>query len=291
MSIVTSQQINDYYNRFRKVDITFNQSVIQGTGLLTKQVYLKAAGKTIPCVVYSSSMQGAKVLASVNEAFFAEQKKESKIVQLRFSFQSSAKEDPISFYISCKIIGFTPYNSGQGSSLYIITLEYTQRPPDDLILILGELLEANATMKHRSEDRILITPESVRKLGLKSKNVFVIVGRKAVRGILRDISFSGAKVLVLGNAKSLINQPVMLRFEQDSGKVIGVLGKFIRHEPVEGREDIAAMAILFDVARIPVSHKLMINDYLKVHQKVQSKKPTPPQGKGAEEADKKESDT
>ncbi len=283
MSIVTGQQINDYYNRFRKVDITFNQSVIQGIGLQTKQVYFKAAGKSIPCVIYSTSMIGAKILANIDETFFSQIKKDSKLVQIRYSFRHSDKEDPITFFISCKINGYTPYNGSQGA-LYIVTLEYTQRPPDDLIQILGELIEANANMKHRSEERIMITAETIRKMGLKSKNAYVIVGKTALRCIMRDVSFSGSKVLILGKAKSLINQPVMLRYELDTGKVISILGKFIRHEPVEGREDIAAMAIVFDSSRIPVSHKLLINDFIKTKKQGDSGKASASQAKKPDQA-------
>ena len=53
--------------------------------------------------------------------------------------------------------------------MQFVSLEFTQRPPDDLIQILGSLLEANSNAQRRKDERIVITPESMKKLGLDSR--------------------------------------------------------------------------------------------------------------------------
>ncbi|MDR2029699.1 MAG: pilus assembly protein PilZ, partial [Treponema sp.] len=63
--MVTSQKITTYYERYKAIDVTFTKEIIQVTGLITQQVYLKCVGDFWPCVVYSSSFQWAKVVANI----------------------------------------------------------------------------------------------------------------------------------------------------------------------------------------------------------------------------------
>ncbi|MFP4618942.1 MAG: PilZN3 domain-containing protein, partial [Spirochaetaceae bacterium] len=41
MPILTNQQISNYYEQYRDVEVTFTKEVIRATGLLTKMIYLK----------------------------------------------------------------------------------------------------------------------------------------------------------------------------------------------------------------------------------------------------------
>ena len=263
MSITTSQQISKYYTTYGNVDVTFTKEVIRTTGLLTKQVYLKFLGFQWPCIIYSSSMHSAKILTNVNQNFTESLKKTNNLLSLRFSFYQSDKPDPVSFFVTAKSTGFSQYNQ-ENKSLHFVTLEYTQRPPDVLIEILGELLEANINSKKRKEERIVLTQDALRKLGIKDKSTFLYIQGVPRKCILRDISFSGAKVLVMGVAKFILNKEATINIEvNDSKEIIRIKGNIIRHEEVQGRKDIAAYAIQFDESNIPIKYKMMINDYLK----------------------------
>src|SRR5271157_4322955 len=65
MSIVTSQQLTRYYEQYKTTDVTFNKQVITALGLVAKGVYLKIQDRQLPCIVFSSSMASARVIASV----------------------------------------------------------------------------------------------------------------------------------------------------------------------------------------------------------------------------------
>lgn len=263
MSITTSQQIIRYYSEYGNVDVTFTKEVIKATGLQPKQVFIKFLNVQWPVIIYSASLTGAKVIATVTKEFTAAIRKANNMVFLRYSFKQSDKIDPITFFVQAKINGFSPY-SQEKKSLNYISLSYTSRPPDDLIEILGRLLEANVNSKKRKEERIILTPDVIRKTGIKAKNTMVIVEGVPRKCILRDISFSGAKVLIMGVAKFLINKEAVLQLEaNDPPEKINIKGTFIRHEPVEGRKDIAAFALQFKDESVPVKYKIMINDYLK----------------------------
>lgn len=262
MALVTSQQISKFYNIYKNIDVTFTKQVIEATGLNTKQIFLKCINNQWPCIIYSSSMTGAKVIANLDEPQFEQIRKANNLVSLRFSFSLADKTDPIAFFVTAKVTGYNPYNK-DNPNLHFINLTYTQRPPDDLIEILGVLLEANINSKKRKEERILITVDSLRKLGFISKDVQVLIENVPRKGILRDVSFSGAKVIIIGIAKFLDQKQVVLKLQlEEQKKSLLLKGNVLRVEPVEGRKDLAAVGIQFDESSIPMEYKLIINHYL-----------------------------
>ncbi|MCX7024229.1 MAG: PilZ domain-containing protein [Spirochaetes bacterium] len=278
MSIITSQQITRYYETFKSIDVTFTREVIKSTGLLPPHVFLKCLGDQWPCVVYSTSFEMAKVIASTRTGILERFKKSNNITNLRFCFRLPDKEEPLSFFISAKVAGYAPYQGGQ--DLAFLTLQYTQQPPDDLIEILGKLLEANMNSKRRREERILVTADSLRKLRIVSKESFIYIQGVPRRCILRDLSFSGSKIILVGIAKFLSTKECMLRIELDDPReTVDIKGTILRSEDVEGRKDLAALAIRFDETQLPMAYKMHINDFLiKVKILVQDgdKKDSPP---------------
>ena len=60
-----------------------------------------------------------------------------------------------------------------------------------------------------------------------------------------------------------MNKRAAIRISLNSGKSMDLQGEIIRYEPVEGRKDLAALAIKYDPASITLEYKMLINDYLK----------------------------
>lgn len=262
MALITSQQLAQYYELYKQIDVTFNKQVARAIGLITKQTFLRFLGYQLTCIIYSSSMLGAKVIASVNQALFQKIREANNLVSLRFCFQDADKPDPISFFVAAKIVGFNPY-SQEHQDLNFITVKYTQRPSDDLISIIGQLLEANINSKKRREERVEIDPDSIRKIGLASKDTILFVDDVPRKAILRDISFSGAKVLVTGVAKFLTGKVVRLKLLLDDGKESFILpGKIVRFDEFQEQKGIGAAGIQFDEPNVPMEYKMRLNEYL-----------------------------
>ncbi|TFG60093.1 MAG: PilZ domain-containing protein [Spirochaetales bacterium] len=262
MGIITSQQLTNFYTAYKEADVTFTKEVIRALGLNTKQVFLKCVGQQWPCVIYSCSMMGAKVIACLKDDFFKKVQTANNIVSLRFSFKLPDKADPIAFYASARIMGFNPYTK-DNTSLNFLSLVFTQRPPDSLIEILGILLDTNANAKNRKEERIIITADSIRKLGLKSKEGVIFIDKVPRKGIIRDISFSGAKIIILGVGKFLADKDAILSLElEDHSRTMELKGKVYRYEPVEGRKELAVLIIIFNEETLPMEYKLKLNEYL-----------------------------
>lgn len=261
MGILTSQQITKYYERYRTISVTFTKEIIHATGLVTQQVYLKCLGEAWPCVIYSTSFEEAKVIINTKSGLYGKLQQANNLVNLRYSFRISDKTDPMFFFVSCRVAGSAPYQGSQDISM--LTLQFTQRPPDDLIEIMGRLLDANINSSKRRDERILITPESLRKLQIAAKETVIYLQGVPRRCILRDISFSGAKVIMVGVAKFIADKEVVLRLDfEDPRESLMIGGKVVRLEDVEGRKELVAVAIHFNENQVPMNYKMRINDYL-----------------------------
>ncbi|MFO8064170.1 MAG: PilZN3 domain-containing protein [Spirochaetota bacterium] len=262
MAISTSQQIARYYQQYSNVEVTFTKDVIKATMLNPKQVFLKCTGYQWPIVLYSASMTGAKVVANMNSSLSEAIKKANSAVSLRLSFLQRDKTDPVSFFVAAKISGFTPYGQ-EKPELYFLTLTYTQRPPDDLIEVIGRLVDANMSATRRKEERIPITADSARVMGLNHKEARLYIEGVPRRCIVRDLSFGGAKVVILGLAKFLVEKTATLRLHRiDTEEEVEIPSTVVRFEAVEGRNDIAALALQFEDDAVPMRFKLMISEFL-----------------------------
>ena len=266
MSIITSQQIVRYFEQYRETEVTFNKQVVQATGLVSKNVYLKVLDRQWSCVVFASSMAGARLIINVKETFFTALKQSSNRMTLRWCFKQLDKAEPITFFVPCHAGGFTHYNV-QNPDVQMVSVEYTQRPPDDLILILGTLLEAKSNAQQRKDERIVITPENIKRLGLDSRDAFLTVEGAEKKCILRDLSFSGARVLVPGLLQSSLGRQVTLRIPQGEQVTEMTLHGVVRRlDEVGGRKDILLIGIEY-AGDSPMGYKLLINSFLNTSRK------------------------
>lgn len=263
MAIITAQQILDYYEKYRDVEVTFTKEVIQATGLVANQNLLKSLGDFWPCAPYSASMVGAKVIANLNARFFEAMRTANNLLTVRLSFRLQDRPDPVSLFITARAAGFNRY-SKENPDVYFLNLTFSQKPPDDFIYIVGRLLDANLTATQRKEERIIINVDSARALGLRAKETRVAVGDQTRGCIIRDISFSGVKVLLMGASSEMVGKAARIAVAFDEEDTAFVLeGSVVRFEAVQGRKDIGAIAIKYDESRVPIRYKVLINAYVK----------------------------
>ena len=260
MGILTEQMISSYYERFKGIEVTFTKELIQAMGLLTEQVHLKCGSDFWPCVFYATSFQGAKVAANIKSGLLNKLKQANNSVSLRLCFKNMEKGEPVTFFIAGRVKDAIPYKNSDDVSL--MTIQFTQRPPDYLIEVVGRVLDANINSTRRKDERIFLTTESQRKIKLLSRETTAFIQKVPRRCILREMSFSSAKVIILGIAKFLIDKDTALRFDFDDPKeTLMVRGKFIRSESVEGKSEMVALSVEYDKSQIPMGYKMRINDY------------------------------
>jgi len=261
MSILNTQRIETFYNTFKGIDITFTKDMIQVTGLITEQVHLKCGSDFWPCVFFSTSFQGAKIVANIKSGLVDKLQRANNSVSLRFCFKDPETGNPLTFFVAGRVIGMAPYKNSEDVSL--LSVQFTQRPPDDLIEIVGRIFDANVNSSKRKDDRILITTESQRKLKLLSKETVVFIQGVPRRCILREVAFFNAKVIMLGVAKFIVDKETSLRFDfDDPRESFSVKGKFVHSEEVQGKQEMVALSMDFDEPSIPMGYKIRVNEYL-----------------------------
>lgn len=260
MGIVTSQQLTRYYELYRDTEVIFSKEVIKTLHLDPRQVCVKCTDSQWPCIINSTSFLGAKIIIGSKGGVYARLSKEKGTVNLRFCFSRGEKQ-PISFFVSARVQEIVPYM--ESSDLAIVNLTYIQRPPDDLIELIGRLLEANTNALRRRDERIAITEDSLRKLSLAKADAVVFIDNIPRPCIVRDISFSGAKILLLGVAQFLNQKNAVLRLEfYDPHEMISLPASIVKTDVVQGRKDIIIVCIQYDATNIPITYKLHINNYL-----------------------------
>jgi len=261
MGILNTQRVESFYNTFKGIDLTFTKDMIQVTGLITEQVHLKCGSDFWPCVFFSTSFQGAKIVANIKSGLIDKLQKANNSVSLRFCFKSLEDGNPLTFFVAGRVIGLAPYKNSNDVSL--LSVQFTQRPPDDLIEIVGRVFDANVNSSKRKDERIPITTESQRKLKLLSKETVSFIQEVPRRCILRELSFYNAKVIMLGVAKFIIDKETALRFDfDDPRESFLVKGKFVHSDEVEGKQEMVALSMDYDEAHIPMGYKIRINEYL-----------------------------
>ncbi|MBN1699313.1 MAG: PilZ domain-containing protein [Spirochaetales bacterium] len=223
---------------------------------------MKCGKDTFPCILNSSSMVRAQVIAQVTKSFFDKVNHNNKKVTLRLAFHRPDNSNPLCFFIQTKIDGYNPFIS-KNPNLYFINLSYMQKPPDDLIAILGKLIEAGSTVKKRRHERITITPESLRMLKIQNTQGVLLGEDFKVKCLLRDLSLSGAKVIVAGKSEQFEGKKVVLGillFEYTGA--CKIQGTILRCEEMKEHEDFIALGINFDEKNVPAEYNRRIIDYM-----------------------------
>jgi hypothetical protein len=277
MSVLASQKVAVFYDRFKTIDVTFTKEVIQVMGLITNQVYLKCVGDFWPCVIFSSSFTGAKIVANIKSGLPQKLEQANNILSLRFCLKSIDTGKIITFFVNAKSMGSTSYNGSTDVALF--TLQFTQRPPDDLIGIMGRIMDANINSAKRRDERLNLTVDTARRLKILPKESATFIEGVPRHCILRDVSFSGAKIIMMGVAKFLEEKPAALRVDFDDPRERFLLrGKFVRAEMVEGREDLVALAVEFDENIVPMGYKIRLNDFMSQPRAAERTPEEPPTG-------------
>lgn len=150
--ITNSKKILEYYSKYDAVEIAFTQNVCDCLGIAREHTYLKHRGHRFSCVLCISSLQGAKVMLRLSreQAFWF---KKENFVSLGYTFyKQNSKHIFVSFFVSSRIAEFIQY--GKEQNVYFLQLGFLNKPPDALIAILGNLLNANRNADLRKDERI-----------------------------------------------------------------------------------------------------------------------------------------
>jgi hypothetical protein len=259
MSALPRQKINDYYDQFRPVDVTFTKEVIQTTGLVTKEIQLKCASDFFPCVIYSTSFQAAKVVANNKSGLLDKLKITNNMLSIRFFFKIPATEEQVVFLVPARMTGNSSY--GESPDMTCFTLEFSSRPPDDFIEIMGRILEATMNFTKRREEKVQIAPDMMRKMGLLSKDAALQIGQAARRCILREVSFGGARVIVMDSLPDdVLETAVKIEFDDPREDCI-LAAKLVKQDLIANTKNMYVLTLLYNEP-VPMNYKVRLNNFI-----------------------------
>lgn len=261
MSVNTSLITNKYYDYFRDQEIVFTKTNLRILGIDPRQIYLKCNGGQWPCIINSTSLQMAKIIIGTGSGAFSYlSKTKNANASLRFCFVDKYNE-PIHFFVNSEVTSINIYQNSK--ELALITLEFTQRPPDDLILHLGEFLEVNDNFRKKRAEAIPINKESAHTLGIGKEETVAFIAKIPRRCILKELFFGGAKIMLVGIPKFLLNKEIELKISfPESGDNLLIPGIITEAESLEAKREIAVCRINFNDDTIPMVYKMNINTYL-----------------------------
>ena len=266
MSVTTSHHISRYYDYYRDKEIVFTKANLKSLRIDPRQIYLKSNGGQWPCIINSSSLQQAKVIVGTSSGIYGTiQKNRTAPISIRYCFFDQNNE-PIQFSVNCSVVDIKPFQNS--NELAMLTLNFTQRPPDDLILRIGEFIEVNENFQNRKEEGIAINENSLRLLNIPKEESYIFIAGVPRKCILKDLSFGGAKAMLVGIPKFLENKAVDLRlFFIDTNEKISLQGIIKNSDFLPGRKDISIVHIEFVPDEIPMTYKFHINSYITSYQK------------------------
>lgn len=265
-TLPNSQEISRYYDVYRDKEITFTKETLHYLRIDPRQIFIKCAGGQWPCIINSTSFQFAKIILGVGSGAIAQIKKNPNMpVQVRYCF---IQEDntPLSFFVTGHVSQISPYKGT--NELVILTVSYTQQPPDDLIIRMGQFIDTNENFMNRRDERIIINKEIVRRLNLEKEETIIDISGVPRRCILRDISFGGCKVMCMGVPKFLMDKEASIKLNfVDPAVTFSIPGQVRNAESLEGRKDIVIVCIAFNPNQVPMQFKVLINQFLTQNKK------------------------
>lgn len=259
MSITTLYQISNYYDAYRKEEVTLNRYNIKALRFVPQHVLIKCKDSISPCIINSTSMERASVLLEDNNDI-VNKIEETMLVSLKYCFMDE-DNNPIVFFVNAQIESIDSFNSSK--NFKILKLKFTKRPSDDLILRLGVFIEINKNFEKYTYQSIHLSITAMRELNIEQNESYASIQSVPRKCIIKSISFGGASIVCVGLPKYLVGDKIKLYFSfSDTYEDISISGVIRNAAFIEGRQDICKIDVTYDLDNIPIAYKSHINRYL-----------------------------
>jgi hypothetical protein len=251
--------IDKLYEKYSDQEIFFSKNIQNYINLETQNTYLKIGNDQWNCYIYTCSMKEAKIVINLNRLIFDSMKNSNNNASLRLSFKPPEEKDSIAFFVSSKIQGYKLFSADDKNS-YLVTLSFIQKPSEYLINVLGDIASQNENIEKRKDERISITNENIKQFGLTSNNVSITIDKIERICLLRNISSSGAVVLISGFPKFMVNKKIMLLLKMKNNN-LNLNGSIVRYNEFIQKKALYELAIEFSKENLPINFIKILNEY------------------------------
>lgn len=255
--------LDNIYNTHKEHNIAFNQNVVSRLGIIYDQVYLKCRDIKVPCAIYSSSMIRAKIIAKLDYSFLNNLRLACSFVTLRLNYIENGSKKETPFCIGSKILHFKKFSLDK-PDIYYITLEYVNRPPDELISILGNHILKQLYYQKRAVQRYILNPIITKNSNIMEQ--FLFKSGRGKKCILTEISLFSAKIIINGVDNEFLSGDSVLLLIKSA--VVEGLGEMVGHikevEFLDVKERLYSLVIHFNQDLIPPLYKMWLADCIDV---------------------------
>ncbi len=260
-TLYTRHKVDNLYFSYCSESVTFNKNVRDTTGLILNLVQLKCGEKTAPIIVYSMSMLNVNLIISVKNFsnFRRLNEKESRQISLKLAFDKENSAEPIIFFLPVKISASKNYNS---DNIFLL-VEFIRKPPDTIIIMLGELIKIKTLSDKREDKRIQVNKHTIKKLHFSTTSGILELNNIKKKCLVKDISFTGMKLIAAGNKQDFINKKVSIKLQfADNIGVNSIDGTIGRTDLIGESKDFVALGVSLDNNTLPFDYKNIIADFL-----------------------------
>ena len=261
MTNLSAEKIAEYYHQYRYQEIRFDEKAIDASGLIQRELYLQCGESRWSCKIRTASLTGAKV-----EVKLTQEEIQSILaagdVSVNYSFAGlKAMPIPMSYTVDF-VISDESSIVRLKTDAWVLSLSTTKQPPDYVIEVFGDLLRFRATSKGRQEERIEINANSAAQLGLKSMTTNITLDGVMNECVLRDLSFSGAAVLLSSGEKKKPAKGILQLLFLKPDTIFELTGTVMRYQLEKGSSGSYFAGLRFEEAVIPLDYKMRINALL-----------------------------
>lgn len=260
MTLLGTSVLQNLYQEYLDTELTYSKEVSAGLGLLPAESTLKWQSELYPCVVHSCSFRAAKVLVRLTGAQWKAMEFGSKITTLTLTFSQPKTGRKELYQFNGNLQALQQHGAPEGELSLLLAVIFSHRPAEGFLQAHGTYLNLKKEANQRREERLPLNSETKELLGLSSLNTTVIVDHIERKCLLRELSYSGARVILTGVAPFLLDKPFTLAIPLVGRTPLDIPGKIVRAEAVEGHKGLAVIALGYHQDRVPV-------DYLRTLQK------------------------
>ena len=116
----------------------------------------------------------------------------------------------------------------------------------------------------RKEERIVLTNDLIDKTKFDPKRIFLLINKSARRSIIKEVSFSGVKLITSGTKDELENKDIKLVVDINKQKRIVLSGCVVRVNKMENADGLVSLGIKLNDQVIPLSYKSLITNFYTV---------------------------
>jgi len=254
MTLLGTSVLQNLYQEYLDTELTYSKEVALGLGILPADSSIRWSGELFPCVVHSCSFRSAKVLIRLTSSQWQAMEFGTKMVQLTLTFLQPRTGKKELFQFNGNLQVLQQHGAGEGELSILMGVAFNHRPPEGFLEAHGSYLTLKKEANQRREDRIALTSENRELLGLSNLNTTVTVEHIDRKCLLRELSYSGARVILTGVAPFLLEKPFTLEVPFGGSQTMKIPGNIVRAEAVEGHRGLAVIALGYHPDRIPVEY-------------------------------------